>query len=145
MNNILGITLSTIKSFTLQQVFDAVATHLLKQGEVAQDEFGDCRYRTDSDMYCAVGCLVGDKEYNDRKMEGQVITGAVFDKYFNPFDRTVIAPLDWVEATCKSDPYRNLLKELQAIHDSTISDDWYMALDSLATKLGLNTDALPKA
>lgn len=58
------ITLATLKDATAQQVFDQIATHLLKQGVKATNEDGRCRYRGKNDTMCAAGCLIADSEYH---------------------------------------------------------------------------------
>jgi hypothetical protein len=62
------ITLATLNDATPQQVFDQVATHLMKQGLVSRTEYG-CKYRamnekTGETLKCAVGCLMSDAEYS---------------------------------------------------------------------------------
>lgn len=51
-----------------QEVFDAVAKHLIRQNRPAQVE-GSCKYRTPSGLKCAAGCLITDCEYKP-EMEG---------------------------------------------------------------------------
>lgn len=60
------ITLATLKDATKQQIFDQVARHLLKQNERAVDVEGRCKYRTESGLMCAAGCLISDEEYTPR-------------------------------------------------------------------------------
>lgn len=49
-----------------QEIFDKVATHLIQQGEPAMDSNGDCVYRNDQGLKCAVGCLIPDDKYEGR-------------------------------------------------------------------------------
>jgi hypothetical protein len=51
-------------SFDFQDVFDKVATHLLKQGRrsLSHDTFG-CVYRGKEGTKCAVGVLIDDEHY----------------------------------------------------------------------------------
>jgi hypothetical protein len=46
-----------------QELFDTVATHLLRQGRKAETERGVCKYRTDDGLKCAVGVLIPDELY----------------------------------------------------------------------------------
>lgn len=48
---------------TMQQEFDAVVTHLYKQGRPAVGNDGFCRYRTEDGLKCAVGCRIPDEAY----------------------------------------------------------------------------------
>ena len=59
------ITLKTLPQATAQEVFDQVATHLLKQ-RVASRNFATemCAYRGAKGRKCAAGCLVSDEEYS---------------------------------------------------------------------------------
>jgi hypothetical protein len=52
-----------------QEIFDTVARHLIKQGRPAKNELGECAYRTDGGLSCAVGCLIPDALY-DPRIEG---------------------------------------------------------------------------
>lgn len=111
MNN---IHLSNIHNFTLQQVFDRVATHLLTQGEPAM-QGRDCRYRGPAGTSCAVGCLLAEEEY-DPKLEGVGINGERFNKWF-----TAVGDDEDVRPRPPSDEYddhRTLLVKLQSAHDS---------------------------
>jgi len=59
---------------TNQEVFDAVARHLLTQGEVSRVEHGGnceyrCLYRGPRGLKCAIGVLIPDERYEPR-LEG---------------------------------------------------------------------------
>ena len=59
------ITLATLPQATEQEVFDQVATHLLKQGRPSYSEQSRmCAYRGEEGFKCAAGCLVSDEEYD---------------------------------------------------------------------------------
>jgi hypothetical protein len=54
-------------TFTAQQTFDKVVTHLRTQGKPAIRMNGDdeyCAYRTDDGLSCAAGCLIPDAYYS---------------------------------------------------------------------------------
>lgn len=57
------ISLSTLRDATKQEVFEFVATHLLKQGQKSFDGGTYCMYRGDNGLKCAIGCLMTDQEY----------------------------------------------------------------------------------
>lgn len=61
---------------TRQQVFNKVTKHLLKQ-KVRALAHGGCRYRTESGLKCAIGCLL--KDY-DPLIEG-LTPEALVDNY----------------------------------------------------------------
>lgn len=46
-----------------QEVFETAVKHLYKQGRPAY-EHGDCLYRTESGLMCAVGALISDDKYD---------------------------------------------------------------------------------
>lgn len=50
-------------SMTMQEIFDRVATHLIKQKGPATNEDGECLYRGEGGTMCAAGCLIADEHY----------------------------------------------------------------------------------
>ena len=62
---------------TLQEMFDTMAAHLLKQGERSVSPINpqQCRYRGDHGLKCAVGALIKDKFYKP-SLEGRGATDA---------------------------------------------------------------------
>jgi len=111
------ITLASLHETTKQQVFDQVATHLLKQGKKSVSN-GRCRYRGDEGTMCAAGCLIADDEYYD-PMEGR-------DWSHNLFPRT----------------HNVLITDLQQIHDNSCVDDWVEELITIAGVYGLDTECV---
>ena len=110
------ITLKTLAQASEQEVFDQVATYLLKQGMRSSDKSGNCKYRHEG-LRCAAGCLIGDDEY-DPSME------------VNSWDRltaTSKAPKD----------HADLIVSLQAIHDDCNPLDWKGHLKVLAVNSNL--------
>lgn len=62
------ITLKTLPTATKQEVFDQVATHLIRQCRKSLKEKYLLRpigaYRGDGGLKCAAGCLIADDEYD---------------------------------------------------------------------------------
>lgn len=110
-----------------QQIFDTVATHLLKQGEAATSH-GRCRYRTESGLMCAVGCLIPDEKYTP-KIEGRAVRDI---PHMLPFYTT------FDDLT--------LLGQLQAAHDLELIDSgieaWKGRMLLIAADYKLNAEAL---
>ena len=113
--------LQVTETTTDQEIFDAVARHLLAQGEKAAsvDEAGHtfCRYRTENGRACAVGCLLTDEE-------AAACEGCVADDL----------PMAWTRR------HSTLLRELQRVHDQEFA--WRRELAFVAKDFGLNTAAL---
>ena len=87
-----------------QSVFDRVLAHCRKQKVAAwNQEEARYEYRTADGKKCAVGCLIGTRDY-DRHFEGQSV--------HPDFDR----PLERLLTAKGFDLY--LLEELQRAHDS---------------------------
>lgn len=96
---------------TMQEVFDKVVDHLRTQGEPAKNSRGKCKYKTDSGLKCAIGCLIEDDEYNP-KMEGLSLI-------FSPAnDNSGLFP-SWMQR----EPINPLLNQLQRCHDFNGNDD----------------------
>lgn len=106
---------------TLQEIFDKVVTHLLKQNARAVDWDGSCQYRAPDGKMCAVGCLIEDSNYSS-KLEGRVV-GKIRDSIPNVLEGGDIGKK--VE----------LLKALQMIHDESLPTSWPTQLEAL-TKEG---------
>lgn len=101
------ITLATLEEATAQEIFDQVLVHLLKQGGpsmVSQlTPLADqvCVYKSPDGKKCAAGCLIAPSEYKES------------------FEGTGWSLL--VEEYNLSKNQRDLIRELQRIHD-----DWVM-------------------
>jgi hypothetical protein len=151
------ITLENIKLYSLQAVFDYVAEHLLRQGEPAMTGNG-CAYRGEGGLQCAVGFLIDDRMYEKLTdaIEGKTIVFKEFDKYFNSFERKSLNErysYEDTQAALAADPYRNLLRKLQNIHDDgepvkhneeesgiTVREYWRGKLHKLAAEQGLKVN-----
>jgi hypothetical protein len=122
--------LEVTEDTTAQEIFDAVAKHLLAQGEKSEAPVvgtnGElvcnamsCRYRA-GNLACAVGCLLTDDEA--RYNEGRNVYGAEFNVAL--------------------DRHLHLLDHLQKTHDHTPVEDWREKLRALAQACGLSAAVL---
>lgn len=116
------ITLKTLVQATAQQVFDQVATHLLKQMEPAEDPVtGACLYRY-GDLKCAAGCLISDEEYIPEMMGS-----------WKCLVESGLAPIT---------RHNHLITELQVLHDRDDPAIWADLLRTMAHKHGLKMPAI---
>ena len=66
----------------IQEVFDYVASHLIRQGRQSKTDdlsYGGCSYRGNGGTSCAVGCLIPDEEYKV-VLEGLSVTELLGEK-----------------------------------------------------------------
>lgn len=92
---------------TMQETFDKVATHLIKQGRQSCGN-GVCAYRGEKDLMCAVGVLIPDDLYNEDMEDKDVLN--ILEDF--PYLREVFG------ATDDDGKMFALLAELQSVHDS---------------------------
>ncbi len=112
------ITLKGLKRAPLQRIFDQAARHLLKQNKKSTDG-ASCCYRGLNNTQCAVGCFISDEEYK-LSMEGLPSDTLLNRDNINiSFDR------------------RNLLSDLQTLHDNEYVEDWESSLKHLAISFSL--------
>ena len=111
------ITLSTLEQATAQEVFTQVKDHLLKQNEKSMLK-GDCAYRGDHNLQCAAGCLMTDKEAN---------------KFTESRPWLVLVQDGQVPRK-----HKELIQDLQGIHDGERPEEWTESLQRLAFDEGLN-------
>lgn len=108
---------------TNQETFDAVVTHLRRQGRKAL-RGRKCAYRGDDGTKCAAGCLIPDDLYSP-KLEGwSVCKSSTLD---NPVPGIISGlghDLDLVEA-------------LQGAHDTAGPDYWESRFAEIAAEHGL--------
>jgi hypothetical protein len=107
---------------TEQEVFDLVATGLLRQNRKSTDPYGGCSYRGIEGCKCAAGMLIPDQHY---KPEFECWG------WENLVRRGVVPP------ECTS-----LICRLQGIHDNYYTWSWRTELSRLAAHYGLNTAAI---
>lgn len=105
LNNMKTITLATLAEATEQEVFDQVVNHLRKQGKQSFSKQGGCAYRGKEGLKCAAGCLISDKEYEEKWEETDWKTLVKF--HF---------PKEWTY-------HSNLIQDLQDVHDTGIVVD----------------------
>lgn len=120
------ITLTTLPSKTAQEVFDYIVKHLRKQNKKAiGDEISSysCVYRKENPetheiVTCAAGCLIAPEEYR-KNFEG-ISWGALTQRNLVP------------------NTYRNLIINLQNIHDCYEVKNWEEQFSLVATRFQLN-------
>ena len=116
-----------------QEIFDTVATHLLKQGRraVNPDIPHMCHYRGANGTACAVGVLIPDEVY-DPMMEGRTVVKLVNDSTFE-------IP-KWMAKNA------TLLAWLQNVHDTEVhwrdSATMKEALSKVAKESSLTSEVL---
>lgn len=121
------ITLATLDTFTEQEVFEYVSKHLIKQNRKSFSIIGstgvkNCVYRSSKGDKCAAGCLMSDEEY-DQSMENKVWSILVSDGLI-------------------TDKHKDLILELQKIHDFSLPEHWRIRLIELGNKFNLDTKFL---
>lgn len=121
---------TAVALFTRQDTFDAVASYLLRVGRRSYHFLG-CRYRASKEAqerkgsapYCAVGCLIPDRDYL-RSFEGLSVGSS-------PELRAVLTRIGHdIE----------LVADLQVIHDTQAPQSWAKYLARLAVRTGLLFD-----
>lgn len=120
MNNT-PISLNTLNEFSIQDIFDYAATHLLTQNEVSRSKHGGCDYRNPCGLKCVVGAFTSDDEYNSE------------------YEGMVWRDLSTTMKLHVTDDRHDLMRRLQIIHDTRAPNDWPAALTMLAEDCKLNT------
>lgn len=92
---------------SMQHEFNEVCKHLIKQGKKARNFIGQCRYRTEDGLSCAVGCRIPDSAYTP-EMEGRGVY-SLLDEFSNKLPPEIEA-------------YKYMFCLLQNVHD--ISTSW---------------------
>jgi len=111
-------------SYTIQEIFSKVESHLLTQNERSENELG-CRYRS-GELMCAVGCLITDDVYTP-DIEGMCAHSL---------------PVSVLKTIIKDDEMEtgiNLLGELQDLHDIYTVNTWRTKLNTIADDFNLKT------
>lgn len=105
-----------------QALFDKVYTHLmLQKAKSISGETGKCMYRGDHGLMCAVGCLIKDEHY-DCTLENKFAASFL-----------VIDAIEKSLGFTLTEEERDLLQELQSIHDSWEVSSWPDKLRSVAS------------
>mgnify|MGYP003678713749 CR=1 FL=1 len=111
------------------KIFYKVEKHLLKQNEQARDRVGSCQYRNDSDLSCAIGCLISDQMYRSHvNIEGKGVSSLPSD---------VLTPIIGVQFD-KASRKLDLLRGLQHIHDEYHPSAWPEELAKVKTDFNIN-------
>lgn len=116
----------------LQDLFDTVSDHLLKQKrksklapeDVNEDDNGTgCAYRGEGGLKCAVGILIDDNVYETRLENLGVGNSEVLH---------ALRASGW--GVAKGSKAEKLLSDLQVIHDTAFVKNWKEELTELAEK-----------
>ena len=126
------ITLINMTEYTLQEVFDVVATHLLTQNKKSQDSHGQCLYKGPNGLHCAVGVLIPDELYCSY-IEG----GGISEAISYALSAGIVSP------NREYRPYIKLLHDLQSIHDEYSHETWATELQRTAADNGFTCPTLP--
>ena len=131
------ITLKTLHSATLQEIFDQAAKHLLLQNKQAMliDSTGqkNCLYRGAGSTKCAVGCFIADDEYSlQLENTAFLVLARVLqplntytNEYVNTFNaKNIAVEKNWYGAGLDEQQYK-LLAALQTMHDEYEPDGMY--------------------
>jgi hypothetical protein len=127
---------------TKQDIFDAVAIHLLEQGERSWDPLEEqCLYRGPNGLKCAVGALISDDAFDP-------------DANHQPVDHPQVRQMLRFSGVPVSAETVSLLSDLQAVHDLQIISSnqywnrpndptsWPEQLEAVARQHGLSTAVL---
>lgn len=112
---------------TLQDVFNTVATHLLKQNERSGGAKA-CLYR-DGPLKCAVGVLIADEHYRPDLEEKGANSYLVMQ---------ALTRSGWPEST----KAESLYYALQVVHDDFEPEEWREKLASVAKLYNLDASCL---
>ena len=121
------------EQYELQEVFDKVATHLLKQGSRSRSKSEGqvgCAYRGDDGKMCAVGCLLKDDQYTP-ELEGKVSREYAVEKALEGSGINMTRAM------------RRMLQELQSCHDNAPISEWPEILESIAARYNLDDKVIP--
>ena len=117
-----------------QEIFDKVATHLLKQGARSEVVFHGigilCRYRGAEGRTCAMGCLISDELYV-KEMERMSVSQLMSEF---PEIKKLLGTHNL-----------KLLGDLQFIHDIRNVSDWRAELEVLGRERHLSLKVLEAA
>jgi hypothetical protein len=108
----------------MQEIFNRVVAHLLRQNDRSTDINGLCAYRGGDGLMCAVGCLISDEAY-DPSFEGM---SAQLPRVVVALEKSGITVTDDLE---------RLLVRLQELHDITPVESWKSTLAKIATEFNL--------
>jgi len=110
------ISLKNLEEATAQAVFDQIVSHLRAQGEPCRDDLCVCWYRKGGKS-CAAGCLISDEEYKK--------------EYESKGWYSLIREFRITEQ------HKDLIYEMQVIHDSLSTDKWEKSFSGAAERFSL--------
>jgi hypothetical protein len=114
----------------LQEVFDRIARHLLRQGQKSKKaDSNACLYRGPEGLKCAVGILIPDTLYSE-KLEDRMVTDS---RVWEALEKAGIVRSRDMEA---------LLVCLQVVHDSYRPVNWRAELREVAERFDLSPEVL---
>ena len=119
----------------MQETFDKVARHLLKQNDQARARNSTtCMYRALDGKMCAVGCLIPDGVYRSI-YEGNDVRGILEmgDESLGSALGVDIRDPHWQDSEACT-----LLMALQAVHDGYPTTEWRHRLRNVAKRYHLN-------
>lgn len=123
---------------TRKELFQQVVNHLGKQRATSMSDTGDCMYRNDAGLMCAVGCLINEDLY-DPRFEGVSVRTLSAVRYdgVDPYDVTaLLEALEGSGVDVSDRDTTSMLIDLQRLHDNSAS--WSeMGMESLRTQLSL--------
>jgi hypothetical protein len=130
-----------------QEIFNTIATHLLKQGVRAigdenSEIMNGCAYRGNGCTKCAAGVLIPDNEYQG-EYEGLSVAslaGGLIHSTENHVARYRRFGAMWERLGLAQE--LRFIGELQTIHDNRDPETWREAFAELAQQYSLNTDVL---
>jgi hypothetical protein len=133
-----------VTPLTAQEIFDKVATHLLRQGRRSVGGDG-CAYRGEGGSKCAAGILIPDDAY-DPEFEGVgVHKPADYQMYSSAQRRAGEALWRGLRAGGASEEHVEILRSLQNLHDIYESHNWRDRLRVVAADHGLSPAVLDQA
>jgi rubredoxin len=126
-----------------QDIFNKVATHLLKQDEPSfrTDMTGGCAYRGVGGLRCAIGALIPDEKYTE-EIEGRSAAHVSVIQILNDSGYTIDHDGPIVEQGEATGTDVDFLIDLQELHDFNDPLDWFELLVVLAKKYSLRTSAI---
>jgi hypothetical protein len=134
---------------TPQEIFNKVATHLLKQNCQAREgeHAGQCLYYGPNDTKCAVGCLIDKAHYHTGIEGGSIVSLRGFFEYPDDDNRgsntkSLLKALEGSLGMRGPEIPWGLLRDLQGIHDSHFKKDWPSCLENCARNHGLRMPEL---
>ncbi len=112
-------TKAVIEFGSMQELFDAVSTHLLTQNRRSMNKDG-CAYRSDDALYsCAIGGIMPDCVYEEWMERKSVMD--IASEYFARYSRNLF-----------QEEFLGLLKSLQQLHDMYEVEFWKLRLQTIA-------------